>query len=115
MVACHDEQLAFNQLSGQRANVTKSHVSGTTCAKIFSDATSIGKIPVMKELGVDFNVTKLRQYPVASKKAEETLRRLHKLQVLRPPKSLRNIFISNGCLACTSHAAWITPIPSQYE
>eukprot|EP00973_Karenia_brevis_P026661 3677936-Karenia_brevis.AAC.1 len=69
MVACHDEQLAFNQLSGQRANVTKSH-----------DATSIGKTPVMKELGVDFNVTKLRQYPVASKKAEETLRRLHKLQ-----------------------------------
>eukprot|EP00973_Karenia_brevis_P059972 8346029-Karenia_brevis.AAC.1 len=60
MVACHDEQLAFNQLSGQRANTTKSHVSGTSCAKIFSDTPSIGKIPVMKELGVDFNVTKQR-------------------------------------------------------
>eukprot|EP00973_Karenia_brevis_P082213 11398000-Karenia_brevis.AAC.1 len=85
MVACHDEQLAFNQLCGQRANVTKSHVSGTTCAKIFSDSTSIGKIPIMKELGVDFNVTKMRQYPTASKKAEETLRRLHQLQIIRPP------------------------------
>eukprot|EP00973_Karenia_brevis_P083580 11594631-Karenia_brevis.AAC.1 len=57
----------------------------------------------------------MRQYPTASKKAEETLRRLHQLQVICPPKHLRNIFISNGCLACTSHAAWITPIPSQYE
>eukprot|EP00973_Karenia_brevis_P067745 9425205-Karenia_brevis.AAC.1 len=69
----------------------------------------------MKELGVDFNVTKMRQYPTASKKAEETMRRLHQLQVIRPPQHLRSIFISNGCLACTSHAAWITPIPSQYE
>eukprot|EP00973_Karenia_brevis_P052787 7336694-Karenia_brevis.AAC.1 len=69
----------------------------------------------MKELGVDFNVAKQRQYPVASKKAEEALNRLHKLQILRPPKNLRSLFISNGCLACTSHAAWTTPIPSQYE
>eukprot|EP00973_Karenia_brevis_P002568 351232-Karenia_brevis.AAC.1 len=57
----------------------------------------------------------MRQYPTASKKAEETLRRLHQLQTMCSPKHLKNIFISNGCLACTSHAAWITPIPSQYE
>eukprot|EP00973_Karenia_brevis_P086738 12026607-Karenia_brevis.AAC.1 len=60
MVECHEEQLEFNQLCGQRANVTKSHVSGTSCAKIFSDITSVGKNSVMKELGVDFNITKQR-------------------------------------------------------